>query len=344
MPTPPIYAANPTQLATVSWAFVEDWIAGLQTCCNAAHLDSILERAGLQSSSGQHARRVTLDQMVRLYQIAAIETEDEMTGLWSRTIRPRALQHLLTTIRESTSLAAALYRYSTFWNLLLDDYRFELETGDATTALHLLPRGRQQSQRFGHMLILKLAHGLASWMAGYEVRVQAVQFGFGRPRFAPDYNVIFPAPVRFGAPHSAIVFAARTIDPFGPRTNADLHAFLESAPRDWLFTGMREHTQSLRVREFLYRTDWQEAYLENAARALKVTPRTLMRRLSAEDSSFQAIKDDLRRDLAIRGLQAGDKSIEEISQDVGFSSSANFHRAFLRWTGVTPSSYRQSMK
>ncbi|WP_368075864.1 helix-turn-helix domain-containing protein [Leisingera sp. NJS201] len=82
--------------------------------------------------------------------------------------------------------------------------------------------------------------------------------------------------------------------------------------------------------------------MADAARALNVTPRTLMRRLDAEDTSFQAIKDGLRRDIAIHDLQAGSKSIEEISQDVGFSSPANFHRAFRRWTGVTPSSYRAS--
>jgi AraC-like DNA-binding protein len=67
-----------------------------------------------------------------------------------------------------------------------------------------------------------------------------------------------------------------------------------------------------------------------------------MRRLDANGTSFQAIKDGLRRDIAIRDLQGGQKSTEEISQDVGFSTAANFHRAFKRWTGATPSSYRRS--
>ena len=74
---------------------------------------------------------------------------------------------------------------------------------------------------------------------------------------------------------------------------------------------------------------------------MNMTPRTLIRRLDADDTSFQAIKDALRRDIAIRDLQAGGKSIEAIALDVGFSSAANFHRAFQRWTGSTPSSYRR---
>jgi AraC-like DNA-binding protein len=48
----------------------------------------------------------------------------------------------------------------------------------------------------------------------------------------------------------------------------------------------------------------------------------------------------LRRDIAIRHLSIGLKSIEEIAHEVGFSSAANFHRAFQSWTGTTPSSYR----
>ncbi|MEM6373570.1 MAG: helix-turn-helix domain-containing protein [Pseudomonadota bacterium] len=61
-----------------------------------------------------------------------------------------------------------------------------------------------------------------------------------------------------------------------------------------------------------------------------MTLRTLIRELEADRTSFQAIKDGLRRDIAIRRLQVVDASIEAIAQDVGFSSAANFHKAFQR--------------
>ncbi|MBY6055089.1 AraC family transcriptional regulator [Leisingera daeponensis] len=333
-------APDSSSLATVSPQFAGDWISALRRCCTDGQLESFLQRAGLHLSAGQLSHRVTLDQIVRLYQIAAVETKDEMTGLWSRPVRPRALQHLLTTVREAGTLPAALHRFSTFWNLLLDDYRIDLTEDNATTGLQLVPQGAQPVQRFGHMLILKLAHGLLSWLAGYEVPVRAVHFAFERPGFAQDYAAIFPAPVRFEAPCSAIVFETGKLGLPGLRSNAELNAFLARAPRDWIFTRFREHTQSLKVREFLFQTSWESCQLPDAAKALNVTPRTLMRRLEAEETSFQAIKDGLRRDLAIRDLQTGKKSIEEISQDVGFSSAANFHRAFRRWTGAPPSSYK----
>jgi AraC-like DNA-binding protein len=95
------------------------------------------------------------------------------------------------------------------------------------------------------------------------------------------------------------------------------------------------------VRSHLAQAGWAETGLAETAAALHMTPRTLMRRLAQDGTSFQDIKDALRRDMAIRDLRAGRKSIEAIAQEVGFSSAANFHRAFRRWTGATPSAYRR---
>ncbi|MFA8441107.1 AraC family transcriptional regulator ligand-binding domain-containing protein [Yoonia sp.] len=330
-----------TILPTVSSQFIDDWLDALRALCSDAQMASLMKRSGLLADQTQPNGRVTLDQIVCLYQLAAVETGDEMMGLWRRPIRPRALQHLLTSVKEATSLPSALYRFSTFWNLLLDDFQFDLAETDRALTLTLLPQGDPPIQPFGHMLILKLAHGLMSWLAGYEVPVAGVCFAFGRPAFDEDYAIIFPAPLQFGTPATAISFDPHLLGPVEARTASDLDRFLQNAPRDWIFTRSHEHTQSLRVRTFLSQNPWDRATLSHAACAMHMTPRTLIRRLEDNGTSFQAIKDGLRRDIAIRDLQAGRKSIEAIALDVGFSSAANFHRAFQRWTGSTPRSYRR---
>lgn len=333
---------DPPSLSTVSRLFVDDWLDALRGYCSARQMDSFLRRADLQAGSAHANGRVTLDQIVYLYQVAAIEGEDEMMGLWSRPIRPRALQHLLTTVQAAETLPSALFRFSTFWNLLLDDFQFEVETTKEHLILSLRPRGVPEIQRFGHMLILKLAHGLLSWLAGYEIPVAKVHLAFAPPEFASDYSVIFPARVVFGAPCSAIAFDHQSIGLPISRNRMELSAFLKRAPRDWIFTSYREHTWSLRVREFLYRSEWQNCHLTDAAHTFSVTARTLIRRLESEGTSFQAIKDGLRRDIAIRDMRNTQMSIETISQELGFSSASNFHRAFRRWTGVTPGHYRRN--
>ncbi|PJI84668.1 AraC family transcriptional regulator [Yoonia maricola] len=328
------------QLSTVSSQFIADWLTALRPLCSDDHYRSLLARSDLQDQPRSHGR-ITLNQIVRLYQMAAVETGDEMMGLWCRPVRPRALQHLLTSVREATSLSSALYRFSTFWNLLLDDYQFALTQTDGALVLQLVPHTDQAAQRFGHMLILKLAHGLISWLARYEVPVKAVDFVFERPAFEEDYAVIFPVPVRFGQSETSITFDANVLGPVQVRSSADLDLFLETAPRDWIFTRSSEHTQSLRVRNYISQTDWRIANLTETARAMHMTPRTLIRRLDADGTSFQAIKDALRRDIAIGHLQTGRQSIEAIAHEVGFSSAANFHKAFQRWTGNRPSAYRR---
>ena len=336
---------DPISLATVSAAFIQDWLEALETRCAPEVLATLLARSGLQRGPMNPGQRVTLNEIARLYQFAALETGDEMMGLWSRPIRARALQHLVSVQREAGSLMSALYRFSTFWNLLLDDYRLELRGEPEEVELALIPRAPGLSpQRFGHMLLLKLAHGLLSWLGGSESPVRDVRLAFPRPEFASDYAVIFPCPVQFSAPRTGIVFDPRQFAHPVPRSKAEAALFLERAPLDWIFTGSRAHTQSLRVRAFLYGTDWQACQLSDAAAALQMAPRTLNRRLKAESTSFQQIKDDLRRDIAIGALQQGTDSIEQIAFDTGFSAPANFHRAFRKWTNRTPGSYRSGAR
>lgn len=332
---------DPVSLTTVSAGFILDWLEALNSRCAPEAMRSLLQRSGLQTSPMVPSQRVTLNEITRLYQLAAPETGDEMMGLWSRPIRPRALQHLVTVQREASSLTSALYRFSTYWNLLLDDFHLDLRSGPDETELMLVPYAPDiRPQRFGHMLILKLTHGLMSWLGGVETPVKKVRFAFARPDFAADYAVVFPCAVEFSAPRTSILFDPRRFSRPITRSPDEASVFLERAPLDWIFTGSRAHANSLRVRAFLYGEAWQTCHLPDAAHALKMTPRTLNRRLKEEGTSFQDIKDALRRDIAIRALQQGTDSIEQIAFDTGFSAPANFHRAFRKWTNRTPGSYR----
>ena len=102
---------------------------------------------------------------------------------------------------------------------------------------------------------------------------------------------------------------------------------------------LSEHTLALRVREIML-PERRDAPLSDVARWLNVSPRTSIRRLRAEGTSFQHVHDGLRRDIAIRELAHSSRSVESIARQVGFTSGPNFHRAFKRWTGTAPGSYR----
>lgn len=74
-----------------------------------------------------------------------------------------------------------------------------------------------------------------------------------------------------------------------------------------------------------------------------IAPRTLKRRLASHGVSFQDLLDQLRSAHALRLLAQRELSVEKIAEQVGYSSPANFHRAFRRWTGSSPGAFRDAI-
>jgi AraC-like DNA-binding protein len=78
------------------------------------------------------------------------------------------------------------------------------------------------------------------------------------------------------------------------------------------------------------------------ARRLAMTPRTLQRRLAQTGTSFEALRDDARKQAADVYLADATLSIAEVAYLLGFSEPAAFHRAFRRWHGTTPHAFRSA--
>jgi AraC-like DNA-binding protein len=84
--------------------------------------------------------------------------------------------------------------------------------------------------------------------------------------------------------------------------------------------------------------------LEAVAEQLRLSGRTLKRRLQAHGLSFQGLLDETRRRDSIRLLSDSALSVEQVALRVGYSDPANFTRAFRKWTGRTPSAYRHQLR
>jgi len=70
----------------------------------------------------------------------------------------------------------------------------------------------------------------------------------------------------------------------------------------------------------------------------------LRRRLSALQTSFQALLEEVRHGRAVAFLSDGELAVEQISVQLGYGDPANFRRAFRRWEGVAPSTYRAACR
>ena len=79
------------------------------------------------------------------------------------------------------------------------------------------------------------------------------------------------------------------------------------------------------------------------AQALNISARTLHRQLKDEGTSLQALKDEVRRDIAIQLLTRTTRSVKQIALAAAFRNEKSFTRAFRQWTGESPVEYRRKL-
>jgi AraC-like DNA-binding protein len=82
--------------------------------------------------------------------------------------------------------------------------------------------------------------------------------------------------------------------------------------------------------------------MSEVAQELGMSARSLRRRLMAEGAVYKDLVDQILMREAKRMLESPQVSIQETAYAIGFGTPASFHRAFKRWTGMTPKEYRAS--
>ena len=286
--------------------------------------------------------RLTRQQYVALYRTIAATLDDEMLGLWSRPIRGGTLKYLMLSLLDAPTVLVALNRLVRFWNLLLDDYRLQISTKNDLVRVALVERAPGTAVTpLGHELMMKLVHGIASWLLGREISLHRIEFPFVRPRHAEDYAFLFPGDVRFGADLTSMYFSYADCAGQFKREKHELWAFLKRAPEDWTFSAGQRGTLMARTRAYLEQHIARPVTIQDLAQALHVSVRTLNRRFAEEGTRFQLVKDGLRRDIAVHRLANSNTGVSTLAYDLGFADATGFCRAFRQWTGSSPTDYRK---
>uniref|UniRef100_Q47DI4 Transcriptional regulator, AraC family n=1 Tax=Dechloromonas aromatica (strain RCB) TaxID=159087 RepID=Q47DI4_DECAR len=329
---------------TVPIDFIKNLLGGLSL--------SLEQRARYMQQIGismdlldEGSARVTTDQFAGLYRLLAREIDDETPGMFSRPLRGGTLKFLCLSMLESANLIAALYRFTQFFRLILDDLEFELENKENLVRIALIPKTSEVSQNyFAQEMMLKLVHGIASWLAGRKIPLARIDFTYSRPAHVSEYVFLYPGPAYFDQALTALYFEGSQLQTPIRQDKHSLSEFLAHAPADWIFVSFAERIVSHRVREHLEKRLDQTTNIEEVAKALHFSLRTLSRRLGEEGTSFQAIKDELRRDVAIQRLTKTRLPVAVIGNQIGFDDPTTFHRAFKKWTGSSPGVYRRRTK
>jgi AraC-like DNA-binding protein len=183
--------------------------------------------------------------------------------------------------------------------------------------------------------VLSLAAGL--WQLGRALTGQPLvgfaECAFPRPAFAA-------AMLRFDRPAHRLRFARSILDL--PITSADSVALeLARGQCERELAAIVDAGLPARVRAAVTARLPRPSPLPAVARELRLSTRTLKRKLADRGTTYSAIVDDVRRQRALLLLDDRARSIGEVAAAVGYTELPNFTRAFRRWTGVTPAAYRK---
>jgi AraC-like DNA-binding protein len=288
--------------------------------------------------------RIPAEPALHAWQVAAELCGDPWFGLSAAGHLPSDyLGALGFAIHGSATLGDALQRLARFFALVNQHVSLELVEDGAVAHVRFVTREDIPAEQLRHPTecLLAVVLEVARRATGTALRPVAVAFRHAAPPDLSPYHRAFGITPRFAQPWHELTLDRAAIDL--PHTAPD-HTLVALAERH-LHRRNAElppaETFSERVRRVLREElELGEPTLPRLTARLRLSARTLQRRLSCEGTSMQALLDEVRRELSIRRLAESTQSIAEISYALGFAEVRAFHRAFKRWTGSTPAAYR----
>lgn len=291
--------------------------------------------------------RLPLTHLDRLWTHAAAQLGDADLGLHlAETVQPDSFGLLSYLGTASASLGEAIARVFGYFRLLSDASSYHLVEADGVatiTATQDTPIDAPVRQRVEFTIAVVYCY--ARRVVDGDWPVLDVFFEHAAPDDVREHRRVFGRTPRFATPGSGFSFASELLSRPLRTRNAALARLLERLASRMLAELPRDTTVSAALRRLSLEHGGAPALtLDAAARRLRLSPRTLQRRLRDEGTSLHEVVDDARRELASRMLTQSGLGIAEIAFALGFSEPGALHRAFKRWTGMTPAAFRRAAR
>lgn len=283
---------------------------------------------------------------LRLWDEAAHLTGDPDFGLhlaeWV-CLSPEEHFAVLTFAVQSCATLGEHYKRMERYVRLIHEGTFltlEVEQDDARLSHGVIDGVLPPRQPVECMLALAVLQGRRA--VGDDFSPREVRFAHTSPTRVSEQERLFRAPVRYAWPRNELVLARADLE--RPQRHAEPRLLDVLDGQIQALLSWQSETRSLPGRVTRYMADQLpdgEPTLSSVAAKLKMSSRSLQRRLQDEGTTFARLLADLRRDLASRYLSNAGTTIAEVAFLLGFTEISAFHRAFKRWTGTTPAEYKR---
>jgi AraC-like DNA-binding protein len=304
----------------------------------------LLAQAGLTVEQiADRNTRFEAQSQIAFLQLAADALRDDFLGFHlarDRDLREAGL--LYYVLASSDLLGDAVQRAERYSSLNNEGISLTVRDEGATAVTFHYVDIERHSDRHQMEYLLTAVVRICRQLANRHLVPRHARVSHRREEGAPELNAFLGCDVAFGVDVDEIVFSENFMDipvvSGDPYLNELLVKYCEDA------LSLRQATRSV------LRTALEDAiapllphgkaHVDEVARRLGMSRRTLARRLASEGLTFAGVLADLRTELARRQLRAGDLPISEIAWLLGYREVSAFTHACKRWTGKTPRELR----
>jgi AraC-like DNA-binding protein len=334
--------STPVPTRTVAAHYVDAALFGARR--RGVDTAPLLAAAGIPAEvlADPHAR-VPADRFGQLVRLLWGALDDETIGFGRVPTKPGTFAWMSMALVHARDLRSALQRAGSFYELFPAGPRIRLDerADDDLAVVEFDLADFDDPTRFATESLLVTWHRFASWLSGRRIELRAAELAYPPPPHALEYELVFGCACRFDAGRTALVVDRKILALPVLQDENSLRDFLRVAPEELMARRDYAGGTAAQVRRIVGQAlPYEMPDLDAVAGRLSMSGSSLRRQLRTEGTSFQRIRDQLRRDVAVASLARGDLSIEALAAQLGFSEPSAFHRAFKRWTGATPRSYQ----
>ena len=306
-------------------------------------MDSLLEGTSLLTGMlNDPDIRITTDQKLRL-----LKNAQSLSQVSEFALLAGARQR----ISDYGILGYAMATTETFRESLNLGFRFLPLSGTLLT----IDRGvsgsdgvfvSKEPERLGDMLPVVAEfwrasmHGLLSHILENPFPHTLMLFPYKAPPHWRVYEQLFKCPVHFGQDAMDWHFDASVLNRRNPNANQITARTCERLCQQLMAERTRETDLVGEIQSRCLISPHRLPTAKEMAQQLDMSNRTLLRKLVDLNTSYKAVTDGVKKSLAIEFLSNTSMAIDEIASRIGYHDTSNFRKAFKRWTGLSPSSYR----
>jgi len=315
---------------------------------NSPDIEQLTQRFSEQE---YYFNRVPLDTLNSAWQSAEAITQDPIIGLHvGEKIHPHDYGLLGQIMMNCANIAQALEKILSV-EFIINNLFVSKVIEENGYAVNRIYSQQYEAESIRHIIEQDISAliniGIFVMNKDFTVHNRPIEIHF-RHKPAGDikeYERILKTKVLFEQEYNQAIFPPAVLESTIYNPNPRIAELLNDELQQLLHEVENKDALTLRLWRYFQNSEASvELDIESIAQQFNITARTLQRRLQQEGTSFQDELKYYRTQQAKQFLNANSLSISEIAFEMGFNDNSAFHKAFKRWTGLTPKEFQSSRK